>query len=167
MTRFIVTILLTIGMSCLVHADDALGLLRAGLAARSRGDFGAAVKFYTQAIDTGSLSGANLAVVLASRGVAYDMTGEIDRAIDDFDTAIRLSPELGTTYIYRGLAWAKKRDFNRAIVDFTEAIRRDPSHAVMALNNLGNVDEEIGEYDRAIENYGRAIELDPDYVPAY
>jgi len=87
----------------LAHAD-ALGLLKAGLAAQIRGDFGAAVKLYTQAIDTGSLSDANRAAVLASRGVAYDMIGETDRAIDDFDTAIRLAPDSGTTYIYRGRA---------------------------------------------------------------
>jgi tetratricopeptide (TPR) repeat protein len=37
----------------------------------------------------------------------------------------------------------------------------------LALYNLGNVDEEIGEHDRAMENYGRAIELNPGYVPAY
>jgi tetratricopeptide (TPR) repeat protein len=166
MTRFLVTLLIVMGMSYLAHAD-ALDLLKAGLAARSRGDFAAAADLYTQAIDTGSLSDANRAVVLASRGVAYDMIGETDRAIDDFDTAIRLYPDYGKTYIYRGQAWAKKRDFNRATTDFTEAIRRDPSDAFLALDNLGNVDEEIGEHDRAIENYGRAIELNPGYVPAY
>jgi tetratricopeptide (TPR) repeat protein len=166
MTRFIVTFLMMMGLSCLARAD-VLDLLKAGLAARIRGDFGAAIKFYTEAIDTGNLSDANRAVVLASRGVAYDMIGETDRAIDDFDTAIRLYPDYGKTYIDRGLAWAKKRDFNRAIVDFTEAIRRDPSDAFLALSNLGNVDEEIGEHDRAIENYGRAIELNPGYFPTY
>jgi tetratricopeptide (TPR) repeat protein len=159
-------VLLVARMSCLAYADT-LDLLKAGLAARSRGDFGAAIKFYTQAIDTGSLSDANLAVVLASRGVAYDIKGDTDRAIDDFDTAIRLYPDYGKTYIYRGVAWAKKRDFNRASVDFTDAIGRDPSDAFLALSNLGNVDEEIGEHDRAIENYRRAIELNPGYVPAY
>ena len=166
MTRFLVTSLIVMGMSCLAHAD-ALDLLKAGLAARSRGDFAAAADFYTQAIDTGSLSDANRAVVLASRGVAYDMIGETDRAIDDFDTAIRLYPDYGKTYIYRGQAWAKKRDFNRATTDFTEAIRRDPSDAFLAFDNLGNVDEEIGERGRALENYGRAIELNPGYFPAY
>jgi hypothetical protein len=36
--------------------------LKAGLAARIRGDFGA-IKFYTEAIDTGSLSDANRAEI--------------------------------------------------------------------------------------------------------
>jgi hypothetical protein len=52
---------------------------------------GTAAKFYTEAIDTGRLSGGDLAMVLTSRGVAYDMMGETDRAIEDFDSAIRLT----------------------------------------------------------------------------
>jgi hypothetical protein len=67
MIRLMVAFLM-IGMSCLARAD-ALDLLKAGLAARIRGDFGAAIKFYTEAIDTGSLSDANRAVVSASRGI--------------------------------------------------------------------------------------------------
>jgi hypothetical protein len=46
-----------------VHAD-ALNLLRAGLAARVRGDFNTAIAYYTQAIDTGELTQAQRAVVL-------------------------------------------------------------------------------------------------------
>jgi hypothetical protein len=68
MTQFIITFMMMMGMSFLARAD-ALDLLKAGLAARIRGDFGAAIKFYTEAIDTGSLSDANRAVVSASRGI--------------------------------------------------------------------------------------------------
>jgi lipoprotein NlpI len=67
--------------------------------------------------------------VLISRGVAYDMMGQMDRAIDDFNAAIRPNPDHSDLYIHRGLAWAKKRDFNRAIADFSDAIQRDPSRA--------------------------------------
>jgi hypothetical protein len=68
MTRFVVTLLIIIATGCLAHAD-AFDLLKAGLEARNRGDFGAAAKFYTEAIDTGRLSGGDLAIVLTSRGV--------------------------------------------------------------------------------------------------
>jgi hypothetical protein len=54
MTRFLVALLIVMGMSCLAQGD-AFDLLKAGLAARSRGDFAAAADFYTKAIDTGSL----------------------------------------------------------------------------------------------------------------
>jgi tetratricopeptide (TPR) repeat protein len=166
MTRFPVAFMIVLGMSCLAHAD-VLDFLKAGLAARSRGDFATAADFYTQAIDTGGLSDTVLAAVLTSRGVAYDMIGQTDRAIDDFTAAIRLNPDHSDRYIHRGLAWAKKREFNRAIADFSDAIQRDPGGAFLALNDRGNAYEAVGEHDRAIEDYGRAIQLDPSYAPAY
>ena len=164
--RLLMAVLLAAGMSCLAYAD-ALDLLKAGLAARRQGDFAAAADFYTRAIDTGGLSGKDLAAVLTSRGVAYDMVGQTDRAIDDFTAAIRLNPNHSDAYVHRGLAWAKKRDFNRAIADFSDAIPRDPSGAFLALNDRGNAYEAVGEYDRAIEDYGRAIQLNPGYAAAY
>lgn len=90
MTRFLVALPIMLGMSCLAHAD-ALDLPKAGLAVRSWGDFAAAADFYTRAIDTVSLSDTALAAMLTSRGVAYDMIEQTDRAIDDFTAAIRSS----------------------------------------------------------------------------
>jgi tetratricopeptide (TPR) repeat protein len=165
-TRLLMAALLVAGMSCLAYAD-ALDLLKAGLAARIRGDFAAAVDFYTQAIDTGRLSSADLGAVLTSRGVAYDMMGQTTRAIDDFTAAIRLNPDHSDPYIHRGLEWVKQREFNRAIADFSDAIARDPSRAFLALNDRGNAYEAVGEYDRAIEDYARVIQLDPSDAAAY
>lgn len=166
MTRFACAMFVAASISCLAYAD-VLDLLKGGLAARSRGDLDGAINFYTQAIATGSLSDANLAIVLGSRGVTFDMKGEIDKAIDDFNEAIHLKPDYGSAYIYRGLALVKKRDYRRAIADFTEAIARDPSAAFLALTDRANTYESISEYDEAIEDYGRAIQLNPSYTAAY
>jgi hypothetical protein len=54
-----------------------------GARAAEPSDFAAAADFSTQAIDTGGLSRADLAAVLISRGVAYDMMGQTERAIGD------------------------------------------------------------------------------------
>jgi tetratricopeptide (TPR) repeat protein len=148
-----------------VHADS-LNLLRAGLAARIRGDLSAAIHYYTQAIDTGELAEPQLAIVLNSRGVAYDIQGHPDRAIADFDAAIRINPDYGEAHINRGLAWAKKREYSRAFEDFTTATR-DDSSAFLAFNNRANIYGERGDYNHAIEDYSRAIRLKPDYAEAY
>src|SRR6202040_1597087 len=113
-------------------------LLKAGLAARKRGDLDAAIRFYSEAISAGGLSDTNLAQVLGSRGVTFDLKGETDRAIGDFNEAIRLKPDYGGAYIYRGLALVKKREYDRAITDFSEAITRDPSVAFLAFNDRAN-----------------------------
>jgi tetratricopeptide (TPR) repeat protein len=153
-------------LSCLAHAD-ALDLLRAGLAARGRGDLDGAISFYSEAIAFGGLSETSLALVLESRGVTFEMTGEFDKATDDLDEAIRLKPEYGSAYIHRGLVLVKKNDPRRAIIDFTTAITLDQRHAHLALNDRANTYDLMGEYDRAIEDYGRAIQLKPNDAALY
>ena len=164
--RCIVALLAFTAISCLAHAD-VVDLLKAGLAARSKGDLDAAIGFYSEAISTRSLSDTNLALVLGSRGVTFDLKGEIDKAIGDFNEAIRLKPDYGSAYIYRGLALVKKRDYARAISDFSEAITHDPSIAYLAFNDRANVYEITGEYDKAIADYGQAIQRNPGYPAAY
>jgi tetratricopeptide (TPR) repeat protein len=165
MVRLILVVVSVFGLIASAHAD-ALNLLRMGLAARMRGDLNGAIHHYTQAIDTGELTQLQLAVVLNSRGVAYDMTGEPDKAIADFNAAIQINAEYGEAYVNRGLAWAKKRDYDRAEADFTAATR-DEKFAFLAFNNRGNIYAEKGDYDHAIEDYSRAIRLRPDYADAY
>jgi tetratricopeptide (TPR) repeat protein len=165
MVRLILAVLIAVSFVVAVHAD-ALDLLRAGLAARLRGDFEAAISFYTQAIDTGELTQSQLAVVLNSRGVAYDIQGKPDSAIADFNAAIQINGDYGEAYINRGLAWVNKLDYDRAIADFTAATR-DGKSAFLAFNNRGNIYSEKGDYDQAIEDYSRAIRLSSDYADAY
>jgi tetratricopeptide (TPR) repeat protein len=165
MVRLILAVPIAVSFVIAVHAD-ALDLLRAGLAARLRDDFEAAISFYTQAIDTGELTQSQLAVVLNSRGVGYDIKGKPDSAIADFNAAIQINGDYGEAYINRGLAWVNKLDYDRAIADFTAATR-DGKSAFLAFNNRGNIYSEKGDYDQAIEDYTSAIRAKPDYADAY
>src|SRR6516164_6505646 len=165
MVRLILAAVAAVSLVASVHAD-ALNLLRAGLAARVRGDFNTAIAYYTQAIDTGELTQVQLAVVLNSRGVAYDFIGEPDRAIADFNAAIQINANYGEAYINRGLAWVKKRDYDRGLADFTAATR-DEKFAFLAFNNRANIYANKHDYVRAIEDYGQAIRLRPDDADAY
>jgi tetratricopeptide (TPR) repeat protein len=142
-------------------------LLRSGLAARGRGDMYAAIYYYTQAIETRSLAAGDLAIVMNSRGVAYDFKGETRKAISDFDAAIQLKPNFGEAYINRGLAWIKAPDYDRAILDFTEATKHDPKNAHMALSNRGGAYGEKGDHIQAIKDYDAAIRLNRNYPAAY
>src|SRR5256885_15177771 len=97
MIRVLLSATLLIGLISGAHAD-AISLLRAGLAARSQGNFEAAIHFYTQAIETGELPQAQLAIVLNSRGVAYDIKGNPDKAIADFTAAIQINAHYADAY---------------------------------------------------------------------
>ena len=100
------------------------------------------------------------------RGAAYYYKGDYDRAITDYDQAIRLQPDLAGAYYNRGLTYADKGDYDRAIADYDQAIRLRPDLAE-AYYNRGNAYADKGDTDRAIADYDQAIQLRPDYATAY
>ncbi len=57
------------------------------------------------------------------RGGAYFFKGDNDRAIKDYDEAIRLDPKYAIAYGVRGRAYENKGDSARAKKDFDEAAR--------------------------------------------
>jgi len=85
---------------------------------------------------------------------------EYDRAVEDYDRAIRLNPTFAIAYEHRANVYSQKGDYERAIQDDTQAIRID-AHLISAVVGRGNAYLNRGEYDLAIQDYGRAIQLDP------
>ncbi len=70
----------------------------------------------------------------SNRGSVYDDLGQHQRAIEDYDEAIRLDPQDAAAYNNRGLAYVDLGQFQKATIDLDEAIRLDPQLA-MAYNN--------------------------------
>ena len=66
--------------------------------------------------------------------LAYSKKGGQDRAIADYNEAIRLNPEEPSPYLNRGVAYARKGDKDRAIADYGEAILRNPKFALAFCN---------------------------------
>jgi len=64
-----------------------------------------------------------------ARGRAYFARGAYDRAIRDFDEAIKLSPGFTEVYSARGAAYVRKGEHDRAIQDLNEAVRQNPDFA--------------------------------------
>ena len=66
-----------------------------------------------------SASGCNLfaARYYNARGLAYYKKGDYEKALADFNQAIRLSPFLAEPYTNRGLIEDLKGDYERAIAD--------------------------------------------------
>ena len=108
----------------------------------------------------------NVAIAYYSRGLAYYDKGDDDRAIAEYNEAIRLDPKFAYAYSNRGLAYDHKGDLDRAGPDYNEAIRLDPKYA-QAYFNRGNAYYQKGDDDRAIADYSEAIRLDPKYAYAY
>jgi tetratricopeptide (TPR) repeat protein len=56
----------------------------------------------------------------------YLKKGDDDRAIADYDQALKLDPNYALAYNNRGNAHFLKKNYDRAIADYDQAIRIDP-----------------------------------------
>ena len=70
------------------------------------------------------------------RGNARCLAKAFELAIEDFDKAIALDPELVPAYNIRGNAYRGKGELERAIEDYNTAIKLKPDYAY-AYNNRG------------------------------
>src|SRR6266404_4047452 len=90
---------------------------------------------------------------LIARAGAYDRKEMIDRAIGDYDTALRLDPTLADIFNIRGELWRRKDDRPRALQDFAAAIKLNPQHEAARANykSLAQELERLGA-EMAIKN---------------
>lgn len=123
---------------------------------------------YSEALDffNRELQRQPTALLYSERGMIWNERGEHDKAIRDYDEAIRLDPGLKQFYNNRGVALVDKRNFDKAIADFDRAIEIDGKFA-LAFNNRGNVWAAQAEYGKAVADYNEAIRLDPKDASAF
>ena len=118
--------------------------------AEAAGNYDLAIDYYTRCLKSVDLSIGNQAIFYNNRGEVYYRKGEYDRAIADYDQALRLDPDFAFAYNGRGSVYIRKGAYDRAIADIDQALRLDPDFA-LAYNNRGSAYFHKGEYDRAIE----------------
>ena len=99
-------------------------------------------------------------------GLTHFLKGERTEAIERYDRAIALNPQMAMAYNNRGAAWMAGGDHSHAIVDFNRAIELNPQDAG-AYNNRGSALKDLRQYDLAVANHDRAIELNPGNAGFY
>lgn len=95
------------------------------------------------------------------RGDIRVKKGQIEKALSDYDEAVRLEPKYAEVYWDRGNAYLRKRDYDRAIADLTEAVRLDPANSY-AWSQRGLAHDRKGDLEKAIADFGKAIEIELD-----
>ena len=79
-------------------------------------------------VDNDKTLKADRVKALVARAAAFDRKDQTDRAIGDYDTALRLDPTLADVFNARGELWRKKGNRPRALADFGAAIKLNPDH---------------------------------------
>ncbi len=101
-----------------------------------------------------------------NRAEVYSRLGDRDKAIADYDEAVRLDSRMAAAYA----ASARLRDENgqrdRAMHDYDMALKLDPKQ-VSLYYDRGNVRREAGDWRGAIADYDQAVALDPKRAETY
>ena len=99
-------------------------------------------------------------------GVTYEIYGQLDQAMKQYQIAIDLDPYYVQAHNNLGVFYIKQGSLDQAIEQYEIAIRVDPSFA-QAHNNLGEAYQTKGFLDRAIEQYMIALGLNSDDYNAH
>jgi tetratricopeptide (TPR) repeat protein len=114
----------------------------------------------TRAIESNRFRGRQLAIVYFYRGLAYQGKGDHDRAIADYDQAIKLDPKSTDAFLHRGIAYDNKGQHDRAIADYDQTIKLNPNPKIGSEFLVrGDAYHFKGEHDRAIADYDQGIRL--------
>jgi Flp pilus assembly protein TadD len=100
----------------------------------------------------------------AALGESYFNAGNVDKAIQEFRTLIKLDPSAGS-YNFMGLCYRHLGRFGEAKKYFLEGLELDPKNAD-CLYNLGYIANRQGDHQSAKKYLGLAIESDPNYADA-
>jgi tetratricopeptide (TPR) repeat protein len=93
------------------------------------------------------------------RGLVYKGRGILDRAIADFDQALKLQPENFFVLTNRGEAYFQKGEYQHTIADYSDAIRLDRNFSE-PISDRGHAFLKLGRLDDALADFNTAIELD-------
>ena len=96
-----------------------------------------------------------------NRGVAYRDKGDPDRAIADYDAAIRIAPKFAVAFSNRCNVYGARGDNDRAIADCSEAIRLDPK-STLAYLARGCFYFFAGSVEKALADFNQASALAPN-----
>jgi tetratricopeptide (TPR) repeat protein len=101
-----------------------------------------------------------------TQGNAWYKKKEYDKALAEYNQAVRHDPKSAIAFFSRGVVWHDKKEYAKALDDYAEAIRLDPQFA-WPFFNRGLVWKAKLDYAKALEDFNEAIRLDPKDADAF
>lgn len=99
-------------------------------------------------------------------GLLYKERGMLDRAIHEYEEALKINPKTIQSLINLGNVFYAKSWFDRAIDCYMKALDIDINNPD-ARNNLANAYFQKKMFNEAVREYKKVIETNPSYLDAY
>ena len=93
-------------------------------------------------------------------GVSNLNTGKPEKALEDFNRAIKIDPQLAGGYLGRANTFNLMGRYEKSIEDYDTVLEIDPTLA-NAYVNRASAYSHLGEYEKAIADYEKGLGLDP------
>jgi len=100
------------------------------------------------------------------KGTVLEKKGRLDAALEHYDAAIRLMPDLARAHFNRGNLLLDQGDAAKAIESYTKAVELKPTSAG-AHYNMGNAYLLLGNVEAGASACRQAIALKPEFVDAH
>jgi len=98
----------------------------------------------------------------AELGDSLRKEGEYEKAVIEFNKAIKIDPAYEWAFAHRGEAFRLNKEYEKAVADFDKAIELDPDYA-WAFASRGESHRLLKNFDQALADFNKAVELDPYY----
>lgn len=101
-----------------------------------------------------------------NRAVMKVALGQIDGAMEDYNSGLLLDPDLGDGYVDRGAALITLKRYDEAIVDINKGIGLGQTYEHVGYYNRGVAEFFLGRITPAYHDFKKASEIAPEFIPA-
>ncbi len=121
------------------------------------------ISVITHAIDNGYTQNG---LLYLGRAKAWGQQGKLQKALDDFDKALQVNPNIAEVYKYRGALLGIAKRFDESLRDLSAYLEKHPQDAETWYNRALTL-VNLERYKEALSDLDRTLELDPNFTRAY
>lgn len=114
----------------------------------------------SELLDNNIIHGGARSYIFVNRAQVYFGQGDKQRALEDYDQAVKAAPHNADLYYNRGVFYVAQSDDDAALRDFNSAIGINAKH-VPALRQRAKIYQARGNFSGALADYSEAIRLEP------
>ncbi len=165
---------IVITMPFAAHAQGAVTVIGGGLARDcyeaveyNKVQITKAVEVCNLALETEQMRVVDKAATLTNRGILLMRQGNNSRALNDYQRAIDLVPELQQAKVNLGAALYNLKRYPEAMTALNEGVKTESLDArAVGFYNRGLTHEKLGNVQLAYEDFRSAVLLKPDFQQA-